>query len=115
MTNYRRAHVPGATYFFTVNIARRETSLLVDHIATLRQALQYVRRRHPFFTIDAMVILPDHLHAVWTLPPGDADYAMRWRQFKARFSRHIPPAKIAATAALPRASAAFGSAGIGNI
>jgi putative transposase len=90
MTNYRRAHVAGATYFFTVNIARRDTNLLVDHIASLREALQYVRRRHPF-AIDAMVVLPDHLHAVWTLPPGDADHSLRWRQFKARFSRSVPP------------------------
>src|SRR3546814_4684512 len=63
------------------------SSDLVDHIALLRQALQYVQRRHPF-TIDAMVVLPDHLHAVWTLPPGDAGYAMRWRQIKGWFSRH---------------------------
>src|SRR3546814_7442579 len=89
MTNYRRAHTPGATWFFTVNIARRDTTVLVDHIALLRQALQYVQRRHPF-TIDAMVVLPDHLHAVWTLPPGDAGYAMRWRQVNGWFSRHVP-------------------------
>ncbi len=90
MTRYRRARAPGATWFFTANLARRDTTLLVDHIASLRQALQYVRRRHPF-TIDAMVVLPDHLHAVWTLPPGDADYPLRWRLFKAWFSRHVPP------------------------
>src|SRR3546814_16574688 len=71
MTNYRRAHTPGATWFFTVNIARRDTAVLTEHIALLRNALQRVRRKHPF-TIDAMVVLPDHLHAVWTLPPGDA-------------------------------------------
>src|SRR3546814_14752366 len=47
------------------------------------------RSTHPF-TIDAMVVLPDHLHAVWTLPPGDAGYAMRWRQIKGWFSRHVP-------------------------
>ncbi len=90
MTNYRRAQAPGATWFFTANIARRDSALLVDHIASLRQALQHVRRRHPF-AVEAMVVLPDHLHAVWTLPPGDADYAMRWRLFKASFSRQVPP------------------------
>ncbi|HEY9540758.1 MAG TPA: transposase [Luteimonas sp.] len=89
MTNYRRAHTPGATWFFTVNIARRDTTVLVEHIALLRQALQRVRRKHPF-SIDALVVLPDHLHAVWTLPPGDAGYAMRWRQIKGWFSRHAP-------------------------
>ena len=90
MTNYRRAKVPGATYFFTINLARRDTTLLVDHIATLRQAIGYVRRRHPF-TIDAMVVLPEHLHAMWTLPPDDADHSLRWRLLKTWFSRHIPP------------------------
>src|SRR3546814_3616615 len=75
MTNYRRAHTPGATWFFTVNIARRDTAVLTEHIALLRQALQRVRRKHPF-SIDALVVLPDHLHAVWTLPPGDAGYAI---------------------------------------
>ena len=65
MTNYRRAHVPGATYFFTVNLADRSSTLLIDRIADLRSAVQYTRRRLPF-VIDAMAILPDHLHAVWT-------------------------------------------------
>src|SRR3546814_20452188 len=88
MTNYRRAHTPGATWFFTVNIARRATTVLVEHIALLRQALPRVRRKHPF-TIDAMVVLPDHLHAVWTLPPGDAGYAMRWRQTKRSDERRV--------------------------
>src|SRR3546814_6202645 len=89
MTNYRRAHTPGATWFFTVNIARRDTAVLTEHIALLRQALQRVRRKHPF-SIDALVVLPDHLPAVWTLPPVDAGYAMRWRQCKRWFSRYAP-------------------------
>src|SRR3546814_19006472 len=88
MTNYRRAHTPGATWFFTVNIARRDTTVLADHIALLRQALQYVQRRHPF-TIDAMGVLPDHLHAVWTLPLAAARIAMHWRQLKGSFSSHV--------------------------
>jgi putative transposase len=54
----------------------------------LRKTFRYVRARHPF-TLDAIVVLPDHLHAIWTLPPGDADYAMRWRLIKAVFSRGI--------------------------
>jgi len=86
MTNYRRARVPGATYFFTVNLARRDTALLVERIATLREAVRNVRRRHPF-VIDAMVILPDHLHAIWTLPPDDLDFPLRWRLIKTGFSR----------------------------
>ncbi len=90
MTNYRRTHVPGATWFFTVNLAERRSRLLVDRIDSLRQALRYVQQRHPF-RIDAMVVLPDHLHAVWTLPPGDSDYPLRWRLLKTWFSRQIPP------------------------
>ena len=69
MTNYRRAYVEGATYFFTVNLAERRSRLLVDRIDDLRAAVRYACRRHPF-VIDAMTVLPDHLHAVWTLPPG---------------------------------------------
>ena len=89
MTDYRRTLVPGATYFFTVNLADRRATLLVDHIDLLRDAIRYVRRRHPF-DIDAMVVLPDHLHAILTLPSGDADFPLRWRLIKTWFSRHLP-------------------------
>jgi putative transposase len=88
MTDYRRAVVPGGTYFFTVNIADRGASLLVDHIDLLRDAIRYTRQRHPF-VVDAMVVLPEHLHAVWTLPPGDADFPTRWRLIKTQFSRAL--------------------------
>ena len=88
MTSYRRSRVAGATYFFTVNLARRSQSLLVEHIASLRAAFKYVRIRHSF-TVDAIVILPDHLHAVWTLPPDDDDFAVRWRLIKTAFSRGL--------------------------
>jgi REP-associated tyrosine transposase len=89
MTAYRRARLPGATWFFTVNLAERHgTRLLVDHIDGLRHAFRQVKLRHPF-RIDAMVILPDHLHCLWTLPPGDADYATRWGLIKATFSRGV--------------------------
>jgi len=85
---YRRAAVAGATYFFTVNLAERHHTLLTEHIATLRSVMRGVKQYHPFH-IDAMVILPDHLHCVWTLPEGDADYPLRWTLIKAGFSRHI--------------------------
>jgi putative transposase len=88
MTNYRRAYRAGSTYFFTVNLADRQGTLLVDHINDLREAVRYTRQRHPF-AIDAMTVMPDHLHAVWTLPPGDADYSLRWRLIKGFFSRRI--------------------------
>ena len=90
MTDYRRANVPGACWFFTVNLAeRKNNSLLTENIELLRDAIRYVRRRHPFM-IDAMVILPDHIHAVWTLPEGDADFGRRWGLLKSYFSRRLP-------------------------
>jgi putative transposase len=89
MPNYRRAIVEGACYFFTVNLHNRNSRLLTDNIDCLRQAVGKTRRHFPF-QIDAMVILPDHIHAVWTLPDGDADFAVRWRWIKIRFSRSIP-------------------------
>ena len=89
MTNYRRTFVPGATYFFTVNLADRRRTLLVDHIDLLRGAVRYTQQRHPF-VIDAMVVLPDHLHAILTLSPDDADFPLRWRLIKTWFSRNLP-------------------------
>lgn len=86
---YRRADVAGATYFFTVNLADRKSSLLVDHIDIFRDAVRKIRQTHPF-EIVAMVVLPDHLHAIWRLPEGDADFPLRWSLIKAAFSRRIP-------------------------
>jgi len=90
MTAYRRNLVAGGTYFFTVNLADRRLSLLTGNIELLRAAFRYTRHRHPF-TIDAIVILPDHLHALWTLPAGDSDFATRWRLIKTTFSRGLRP------------------------
>jgi len=91
MRTYIRTRLGGATYFFTVVVAdRRHGALLVDHVAALRDAFRHVRARHAF-ALDAIVVLPDHLHCLWTLPEHDADYAGRWRLIKARFSRSIPP------------------------
>lgn len=89
MTNYRRAWAPSATWFFTLNLANRRSRLLADQIDLLRASFQDVQQAHPFKVI-AMVVLPDHIHAIWELPPGDADYAMRWRLIKTGFSRGIP-------------------------
>jgi putative transposase len=88
MTEYRRNLVPGGTYFFTVNLSDRRLSLLTDKIYLLRSAFRYVRQRHPF-TIDAIVVLPDHMHAIWTMPEADADFATRWRLIKTIFSRGL--------------------------
>ena len=86
---YRRANVPGATYFFTVNLANRKSSLLVENIDLLKESIRRIKIAHPF-EIDAMVVLPDHLHAIWTLPLYDADFATRWTLIKAGFSRGLP-------------------------
>lgn len=86
---YRRADVPGATYFFTVNAADRRGSLLTDHIDVLRESFRLVRSRHPF-EIDAIVVLPDHLHLLMTLPRDDADFATRIMLIKQGFSRGVP-------------------------
>jgi putative transposase len=87
MPRYRRNFVPGGTYFFTVVTHGRKT-FLTDDIGrgAMRQALREVRARHPM-AIDAIVLLPDHLHTVWTLPPGDDRYSLRWRQIKSRFTQ----------------------------
>ncbi|MBI5889464.1 MAG: transposase [Nitrosomonadales bacterium] len=89
MTNYRRSNVAGASYFFTVNLADRSQSLLTEHIASLRSVFEYTRQRHPF-TVDAFVILPEHIHAIWTLPESNSDFALRWRLIKFAFSRSLP-------------------------
>jgi putative transposase len=90
MPNYRRALVPGATWFFTVNLLRRRSNdLLVRHIDVLRDAVRRVHRLHPF-VIDAWVVLPEHMHCVWTLPPEDMDYSLRWRLIKTFFCRALP-------------------------
>jgi len=89
MTNYRRNFIAGGSFFFTVNLADRHSRLLTDHIEHLREAFRYARGRHPF-DIAAIVVLPEHLHAIWTLPPGDMDYATRWRLIKTTFSRGLP-------------------------
>lgn len=90
MSNYRRNRVPGGTYFFTVNLLDRQSGLLVKHIDELRAAVRQTKRLHPFH-IDAWVVLPDHLHCVWTLPENDADYSRRWQAIKKTFSKAIPP------------------------
>jgi putative transposase len=89
MANYRRNFLPGGSFFFTVNLADRRSGMLTENIDRLREAFREIRARHPF-TIEAIVVLPDHLHTIWTLREGDADFAMRWRQIKSAFSRRLP-------------------------
>jgi putative transposase len=89
MPDYRRNRVPGGTYFFTVNLLERSSTLLVSHVETLREAVRKVRATRPFH-IDAWVVLPDHMHAIWTLPPEDVDYSARWKAIKIAFAKSLP-------------------------
>ncbi len=86
MSWYRRLYVPGGTYFFTVKLADRGATTLVDEIELLRIVYAEVVREHPVMC-HAMVVLPDHLHAVWTLPDNDADFSVRWKKIKGRFAQ----------------------------
>ena len=89
MPDYRRNRVPGGTYFFTVNLLERRERLLVEHIDALRDAVRQVRAQRSFH-IDAWVVLPDHMHCVWTLLPGDVDYSSRWKAIKIAFAKTLP-------------------------
>jgi putative transposase len=92
MSRYRRANVEGGAFFFTLALANRSSDLLIREIDRLRSAYRAVQERLPFETI-AICILPDHLHALWLLADGDADFSSRWSLFKSGFSRGLPPAK----------------------
>ena len=94
---YRRAVIPGATYFFTVNLQDRKSNLLTDKIDKLRFAFQKSISHYPF-TIDAIVILPDHLRMVMSLPEEDGRYSLRWNLIKGIFSKQIQPTELITTA-----------------
>lgn len=87
MATFRRSTTPGATYFFTVTTHHRQKFLTQPpYYQALKAALRDVKRRYPF-TIDAFVLLPDHLHCIWTLPEHDADYSTRWNIIKRQVSQ----------------------------
>jgi putative transposase len=86
---YRRAKVKGGTYFFTlVTYKRIKIFTLAENVSLLRSSIKKVMHKHPF-RIDAFVLLPDHLHCVWTLPQQDSDFSTRWRLIKSNFSRNF--------------------------
>jgi putative transposase len=90
MRSYQRLRISGAGYFFTVNLAERVgNALLIQHIDLLREAFRQTRRDNSF-TINAIVILPEHLHCAWQLPLNDSDYSTRWRLLKSGFSLALP-------------------------
>ena len=88
---YRRAFVAGGSFFFTlVTKKRRPLFASAEAVDVLREAFRAVRSTRPF-SLDAIVVLPDHLHCLWTLPPGDADFSTRWRLIKTWFTKHCDP------------------------
>jgi putative transposase len=91
MSRYRRLKIEGGVFFFTLALADRKSDSLVSHIERLRAAYADVQKRLPFETV-AICVLPDHIHALWQLPDGDADYASRWSLLKTNFSRGLAPA-----------------------
>lgn len=89
MSNYICTNRTGATLFFTVRLADRNSDLLVENIDRLRTSMRMTRTRHPF-EITEIVVLPSAIHTIWTLPADDADFSTRWRMLKSHFSRGVP-------------------------
>jgi putative transposase len=115
MPYYRRNFVAGGTYFFTVTLLERKRDLLVTEIDLLRQAVRQVKQLYPFGIV-AWVLLPDHLHCIWTLPSGDADYPTRWRLIKLLFAKVLPKQeRLSAVRKRRNERGASGIDAIGNI
>ena len=102
MPDYRRSDTPGATWFFTVNLLQRhDNDLLVREIELLQTCVAAERARRPF-AILAWVVMPEHMHWLWRLPPGDADFSTRWRRIKTDFSRGLPVTERRSTVRVER-------------
>src|SRR6476619_1793778 len=93
MREYIRSDTAGATCFFTVVLQERGSRWLTDHAPLLRDSFRKAKLRYPF-AIDAIVVLPDHLHAIWTQPPGAADFSVRWQMIKRGFTRRLAQASL---------------------
>lgn len=92
MARYRRNFIAGGTFFFTVKLADPKSRLLVEHIDFACGLYMDLQKQYPFETV-AVCVLPNHIHAIWTLPPDDADYSLRWRLIKTKFSARFPRAE----------------------
>ena len=101
MPIYRRFWVPGGTYFFTVNLADRRCRVLTSNIDAQLAAFKETRAARPFDVV-AAVVMPNHLHCIWTLPEGDADNARRWSQLKSAFSRRVPYEELVSPSRIER-------------
>ncbi|MCB1935430.1 MAG: transposase [Nitrosomonas sp.] len=88
MVQFRRNRVFGGSYFFTDTLRDLKSTLLIDHVERLREAVRKMREAMPF-TIEAWVVLPEHMHAVRILPPNDADYFSRWRSIRSYFTHQL--------------------------
>ena len=89
MRTYKRLKIEGGCYFFTVVLVQRNgNNLLIEQVDSLRESFKHVQNNHPF-TMNAIVIMPDHLHCIWQLPEGDDNFSTRWRLIKAHFSQSI--------------------------
>ncbi|MBW1941095.1 MAG: transposase [Deltaproteobacteria bacterium] len=97
---YRRFYQSGARYFFTV-VTENRKPILIDNIERLRAAFRLCLSRYPF-EIEAIVVLPDHLHTLWKLPEGDADFSRRWMVIKRKFSSALPVGAVNASKAKKR-------------
>jgi len=86
---YRRVNISGGTYFFTINLTDRKSSLLIDEIDKLRNSINKVKQQRPFL-LDAMVVLPDHIHLLITLPECDSEFPTRIMLIKSGFTRQTP-------------------------
>ena len=89
MPDYRRVRIPGATYSFTVNLLDRRSDLLVTHVTEIRAAVRRVQKKWPFHA-DAWIVLPEHMHCLWTLPENDSDFPRRWQEIKIAFAKSLP-------------------------
>jgi putative transposase len=114
MPQYLRAKIDGGTLFFTVTLADRSSNLLVDEINRFRKVYRSVQAQLPFETI-AICILPDHIHAIWSLPAKDFDYPRRWNFIKGGFSRGLPATATRSSRRSPSAKKESGSADTGSM
>ncbi|HNP51631.1 MAG TPA: hypothetical protein PKJ85_07530 [Nitrosomonas nitrosa] len=114
MPDYRRYRVPGGTYFFTVNLLERRLDLLVQHIDHLREAVRATKQARPFH-IDAWVVLPDHMHSVWTLPSGDDDFPNRSKSIKIRFVQKLPRTEQRSKVRVAKGKRGYGKDVSGNM
>ena len=114
MPKYLRYRIPGGCYFFTVNLLERNNTLLIDQIDLLREAVRLCKQKRPF-RIDAWVVLPDHMHCIWTLPTGDDDFSNRWKMIKTHFSKSLPKMERRTKVRIKRGSVEFGNVVSGSM